>query len=432
MTAQPTDAPAPPRPEAATGRQGPRLGRRAFLGATAAAAGGAVAGGLLQASRDDHTPGASGAAIQPFRGRHQAGVTAPPAPAGLVAGFDVRAADRAALRDLFATLTDTIEHVMDGMAWPDQQPGFPPLDTGVLGPTPGPTGTSVIVGLGASLFGDPGRGDRFGLAAQRPPELTPMPTFANDGLVRPELSHGDLSIVVQATDGDAAAHALRQIRRVTRDTLVPRWQREGFLRLDPERTPGGAPGRNLLGFKDGTANPGAADMEALDRVVWVQDGDDHPAWAIGGTYQAIRIIRMLVEFWDRTRLSEQEAIFHRRRDSGAPLGRTSETDRPVFDDAAALDSHIGRANPRAPTGEGMTMLRRGLNYAAGLDDNLQLDQGLLFTSYQRSLDRGFVAVQRRLDGEALEEYVRPLGGGFFFVPPAPAAGEILAEALLGT
>ena len=65
------------------------------------------------------------------------------------------------------------------------------------------------------------------------------------------------------------------------------------------------------------------------------------------------------------------------------------------------------------------ILRRPFSYVGGIDDNSQLDQGLLFTCYQRSLTDGFVTVQRRLDGEALEEYIRPLGGGFFVVPPGP-------------
>lgn len=150
----------------------------------------------------------------------------------------------------------------------------------------------------------------------------------------------------------------------------------------------------------------------------------------GGTYQAIRLIRMQVEFWDRTRLNEQEAIFHRHRASGAPLGQEKETDEPVLETAEALTSHIGRINPRTPGEPRFRMLRRGLNYANGFDGNDQLDQGLVFVSYQRDPESGFLGTQRRLDGEALEEYVRPLGGGLFFAPPAPSSGTFLGERLL--
>lgn len=397
------------------------VGRRAFLRASGALA----AAGVLSGCSDGDA--ATGAPVRyPFRGAHQAGVTAAPAAAALAAGLDVLVADRGELRELFVTLTETIEHVMDGSPWDRRNGGFPPLDTGMLGIAPGATGTSVVVGLGDSIF------DRFDLAGRRPVESQPMPKFANDDLVAPERSHGDLSVVIQADDPEAVVHAFRQILRVTRGRLIPRWSREGFNRLDHDRPAGGAPGRNLLGFKDGTVNPSIDAAGDLDEFVWTHADDGQPEWAVGGTYQAIRVIRMMVEFWDRTRLSEQEAIFHRHRDSGAPLGRRLETDEPVFDttEAATMSSHIARANPRAAGDPRFTMLRRGFNYAGGLDENHQLDQGLVFVSYQRSFERGFVGVQRRLDGEALEEYIRPLGGGLFFVPPAPAAGEILAERLL--
>ena len=62
----------------------------------------------------------------------------------------------------------------------------------------------------------------------------------------------------------------------------------------------------------------------------------------------------------------------------------------------------------------------------------QLDQGLLFACYQRDLAAGFVAVQRRLDGEPLEEYIRPVGGGFFFTLPGVTSRDgYLGETLLG-
>lgn len=40
--------------------------------------------------------------------------------------------------------------------------------------------------------------------------------------------------------------------------------------------------------------------------------------------------------------------------------------------------------------------------------------GLLFVCYQHDLEKGFLTVQKRLNGEALEEYVKPIGGGYFF------------------
>ena len=50
-------------------------------------------------------------------------------------------------------------------------------------------------------------------------------------------------------------------------------------------------------------------------------------------------------------------------------------------------------------------------------------------SYQRSLADGFLAVQARLDGEPLEEYIRGEGGGCFFALPGVRQGGWLGEGL---
>ena len=77
------------------------------------------------------------------------------------------------------------------------------------------------------------------------------------------------------------------------------------------------------------------------------------------------------------------------------------------------------------------MLRRGFSYSRGFDRAGRLDQGLAFVSYQRSLRKAFLAVQARLQGERLEEYILPEGGGFFFaLPGVPEPGRFLGDALV--
>ena len=140
------------------------IGRRALLGGSAALVAGAAVGARpVAAAAPGASPPSPPADTLPFRGAHQAGVTAPPAPAGIVAGLDVRAEDRAELIEVLETVSTEIEHVMSGAAFERRAGGFPPLDTGVLGPTPGPTDTSVLLGVGAALFDD-----RYGLADARP------------------------------------------------------------------------------------------------------------------------------------------------------------------------------------------------------------------------------------------------------------------------
>ena len=105
----------------------------------------------------------------------------------------------------------------------------------------------------------------------------------------------------------------------------------------------------------------------------------------------------------------------RHKLSGAPLGQTDEHAVPDFSgDAIPPTAHIRLANPRTPGSQKNLMLRRGFNYARGLDASGRMDMGLIFVSYQADPDAGFRTVQTRLNGEALEEYIKPFGGGHFF------------------
>jgi deferrochelatase/peroxidase EfeB len=391
------------------------LGRRAFLRGAAIGAGATVAAGAAgagiaaSAGAFASTPRAV-ADVVPFHGKHQAGILRPPARQSIVAAFDVIAENRDELTDLFQALTDRTRRLTAGGTPDEVGISAPPPDSGVLGPAVPASGLTVTVGVGASLFDQ-----RYGLAGRKPAKLGPMRMFPNDAL-DPKQCHGDLSLVISAANTDTVIHALRDIARATRGGMQARWKINGFS--SPPR-PDGTP-RNLMGFKDGISNPNPNDKSAMDSLVWAAGGE--PRWTAGGSYQVIRLIRMLVEFWDRVGISEQENMFGRRRDSGAPLDGVHEHDIPRFADDPSgstipLTSHIRLANPRTKETDQSRILRRAYNYDRGIDDNGNLDMGLIFTCYQQDPLRQFEAVQTRLVDEPLADYISPFGGGYFFALP---------------
>ena len=394
------------------------LSRRNFLkGTVSGAAGTALAGGaLIGGARADSDAAATGgpveAASYPCHGARQAGILTPDPPNKqaftCVAAFDCMVPDRAGLTDLMWKLTGRTRFLTAGGTPADLGVGQPPSDSDVLGPVMPADGLTVTGSVGSSLFDG-----RYGLAALKPRKLVPMRTFPNDSL-EPAWLHGDLLLQLCANHPDTIHHTIRDLTRHTRGSMQLRWTIEGHN--SPPRPSGTS--RNLLGFKDGTANPAGSLASSL---VWVDDPAE-PAWAQGGCYQVVRLIRMLVEFWDRVSLNEQENMFGRRRDSGAPLDGTSEFDTP---DYAAdshgyvipLNSHIRLANPRTKATANQRIIRRSYNYDLGVDENGNIQAGHIFICYQQDVRRQFETIQKRLINEPLVDYVQPFGGGYFFVLP---------------
>lgn len=426
-------------------------GRRSFLrGMAGGVAGGMVAGGVLAggaagaaagyAYRGTGTtardPGAAEAEAEvqgrlpavPFHGQHQAGILPQPQPATAVVSFDTTAANVAELRDLFQTITSRARFLTAGGTPPPVGIGGPSSDSGILGPTVVPDGLTVTVGVGSTLFDD-----RYGLASRLPAHLTPMISFPNDDL-DPAQCGGDLIVQLSAGHRDVVVHALRDIAKNTRGGMQANWRIDGFH--GPARPVGTVP-RNMLGFMDGISNPSVTSEKEMNDLVWVRPGTPgEPGWTAGGSYFVVRLIRMLVEFWDRVDIFEQQLMFGRYRGNGWPLDGDSIDAVPDYatdprGEVIPLNAHIRLANPRTAQTADSRILRRGYNYDRGLDQVGDLDIGLIFTCFQQDIKRQYETVQTRLINEPLVDYISPFGGGYFFVLPGVRdSGDFFGRTLL--
>src|SRR5471032_1974846 len=367
-----------------------------------------------------------------FHGKHQTGIVTPRPASGMLVSFDVLASDREDLERMFRTLNERIAFLMKGGPVNQVDPKLPPVDSGILGPVVTPDNLTITVSAGDSLFDE-----RFGLASAKPKRLIRMVGFPNDAL-EADCCHGDLSLQFCSNTADTNIHALRDIVKNLPDLLLVRWKQEGSVPPQAPLKPGqpAESARNFLGFRDGSANPDSNDKKLMDQLVWVEPGSDEPAWEINGSYQAVRIIRNFVERWDRTPLQEQQSIIGRVKTTGAPMDGHTETDVPNYDKdpegkLTKLDAHIRLANPRTAETQANLILRRPFNYSNGVKSNGQLDMGLLFICYQDDLEKGFIAVQTRLNGEPLEEYLKPVGGGYFYTLPGVVnENDFLGRSLL--
>jgi deferrochelatase/peroxidase EfeB len=401
--------------------------RRSFLkgvlgGAAAAAAANLVPTGPADAQGTGHQD--PGTQRVPFYGQHQAGIATPAQTAAAFLSFDVTAANRRELIDLFRTITERAALLTQGGAPP------PAEHRHLLGATVLPDDLTVTVALGASLFDD-----RYGLAPHKPAQLETMRAFANDDL-DPKITHGDLLVQLCANHRDTVGNALLDIVNQTRGGMRLRWRIDAF-RFPPR--PVGIP-RDWMGFKDGIANPDTTDASQMNQAVWIPRGRPEPAWTAGGTYQVLRVIRMHLEKWDKVPVEQQERVFGRRKISGAPLyatdPRASDELDPVYTNdpqgrLTPLDCHIRLANPQTPqTAATSTILRRSFQYDQSPDAGGNPNMGHTFCCFQQEL-KTYIAMQTRLEKEQLVPYITPIGGGYFFaVPGVRSAQDHYASGLL--
>ncbi|WP_285316683.1 iron uptake transporter deferrochelatase/peroxidase subunit [Providencia rettgeri] len=361
-----------------------------------------------------------------YIGLHQAGVLTPEPKNATFVAFNITANSVEELQAMFTLLTQRIAYLTqpqkESLINNDK---MPPAESGILGTQQQPDSLTITVALGNSLFDN-----RFGLNKIKPKHLSEMTSFPNDRLEQ-KWCGGDLLLQICANSQESVIYALRDILRHISPYSFPLWKIDGFLPardIDNHSTP-----INLFGFKDGTGNAPADDNSLMNELIWITKGSQEPYWCDGGTYQAVRLIRFNLEFWDRTPLEDQENDFGRHKDSGAPIGMKNEHDDPEFEkdphgDRILFDSHMRRAEPRNPERYTAKLRRRSYSYSLGLTETGTLDMGLVFVSFQQNLKTGFIDTQKRLNGEPLERYIKPFGGGYYFVlPGVKSAQDTLAE-----
>jgi deferrochelatase/peroxidase EfeB len=403
------------------------LSRRRLFGLVGAGTAGVLAagatGGIIgHAAAQPEASGPGPDDAVPFTGRHQAGIVTPAQDRLHFVAFDVTTDSREDLVEMLKEWTDAARRMTAGRdAGPvgavDGEQYAPPDDTGEAIGLPA-SGLTLTIGFGPTLFTTADGTDRFGLAGRRPGPLVELPSFPGDQ-IDPAISGGDLCIQACANDPQVAVHAVRNLVRLGVGVVSVRWSQLGFGRTSSTST-GQATPRNLFGFKDGTNNLKAENDQALDRFVWVGEGDDGADWLAGGSYLVSRRIRMLIEPWDTSTLNEQEQTIGRTKGAGAPLGQRTEFDPVDFtkqadgEPAVPLTSHVFLANP---TNAGTAILRRGYSFVDGSDGLGRLDAGLFFIAYQRDPESGFVQVQRNLRADAMNEYIRHTSSAVFACPP---------------
>ncbi|WNS82290.1 iron uptake transporter deferrochelatase/peroxidase subunit [Domibacillus sp. DTU_2020_1001157_1_SI_ALB_TIR_016] len=358
-----------------------------------------------------------------FYGTHQAGITTPAQNHLYFAALTLTTTERAEVIALFKEWTAAAAQMAEGksIGRPAENELMPPEDTGEAAGLDA-SNLTMTFGVGPGFF------KKLNVTSRQPAELKDLPSFSFDA-IEEQWSGGDVCIQACADDPQVAFHAVRNLVRLARGKMQLKWTQAAFQRTKQANTENETP-RNLFGFKDGTGNPDHTSKKAMSEHVWATDG-----WMAGGTYMVVRRVQMFIEVWDRTTLKEQEATFGRHRSSGAPLGGKDEFEKIDLSkkDETGQKQILPNSHTALAHGDGsIKILRRSYSYADGLDPKTgSFDAGLLFISFQRSIQKQFVPIQTRLaNSDKLNEYTIHRGSAVFACLPGVKKGGWLGETFL--
>ncbi|MFC7866030.1 Dyp-type peroxidase [Streptomyces murinus] len=384
-----------------------RPSRRAFLDATGAVMAAGLTAGCTADVAGSGRHGASATAVPastpapvPALGGHQAGVTLPQPAQGNLLVVVADLGTTVSAGPLLAELGATVRTLTDG------------TDPRLLGLAPGDL--TVTVGVGPRLVR---------AAGAELPGTTDLPRFSRERIA-PGARGGDLLIQICASDPLVVPVAAAALLDRAGDRVRERWRQSGRRGTNvPVGAELAAP-RNLLGFIDGIVGPHTAAEQRRD--LWLTG----PRAVAGGTLAVVRRMELDLPRFAALSVAEQEAVFGRRRASGAPLSGGAVASGPDLGaktpDGRYLipaNAHVRRAHANV-VGAGL-MLRRSYS----IDEPAP---GLLFISFQNDL-RTFTATLTHMDAaDALLDFTTTTASGTFLILPGFDRQRPLGVGLFGT
>jgi len=293
-------------------------------------------------------------------------VLAPPARAAIFLVVTVRAGAEDDVRGLLADLAGLTRSV--GFRMPESE-------------------LSCVAGIGSQLW------DRL-YGAPRPAALHPFQPVAGAVHAAPA-TPGDLLFHLRARRLDVCFELARQvmIRLAGRADVVD--EVHGFRYFDE---------RDLMGFVDGTENPGGADAVAAVRI-----GDEDPGFA-GGSYVVVQKYVHDLDAWEALTVEEQERA----------IGRRKLSDIELPDDVKPSNSHVALNTITDADGTERQIVRDNLPFGSVGDGEF----GTYYIAYAADPD----VIERMLrnmfvgdppgNHDRILDFSTALTGCLFFVPPA--------------
>lgn len=334
--------------------------------------------------------------------------------------------DKTDLQLLLARWTATCATLQAGKTTGEIRPTFSessvPKDMGETADLD-PCSLTITIGFGPSLFDD-----RFGIESFKPEHeyFKEWDRITGEKLITHDTG-SDFGIQICADDRQVIFHAVRTLAKIARGTATLDYMQEGFLPIrqsDDQPTP-----RDLFGFRDGTTNP--TEEQEFEDFVWVKDTKQE--WLLNGSFLCYGRTIIDIETWENDRISDQEQLVGRRKDTGAPL---SNPDGDEFDipDLTAKDedgnylidpnSHVAITSDQRL---GFKVLRRGYNYWSGLNDHGDQNAGFVQVTYVNDPYNYWLLRDDMGKYDRLNEYYYDDFRGVYAVPHAPATGTYLGQ-----